>query len=497
MNAKTIGLFSGAAVLLLFLFLPIPEGMKPEAMFAAGVALLMAIWWITEAMPIYATAFVPLVAFPLLGVLPSEKVAENYGHNYVLMLIGGLIIAKAIEKQNLHKRIALMTVRFIGTDRRRIILSFMLATAFLSMWLANVAVTLMMLPIALSVVHEEEAHGSADNFGLVMMLGLAYAASIGGMATLIGTPPNLVFTGIIHKLYPAAPEISFTDWLAFGVPLAVILLPAGWLYLIKYFSVKGQLEGGAEIVQDELRSLGRMSAGERRVLYVFLLTSLGWIFRKDLHFGSFTVPGWSSLLGIEEYVHDATVAIFGMLLLFIFKGDERNENGKPKALMSWKDAEQAPWGVVMIVGGGYALAESFSHTGLAAWIGSEVTFLQSLPTFWILLVVVTAITFITEINSNTATANIFMPILATMAIANQAHPYLLMIPATFACSCAFMLPSGTGTNAVVFASNKVTIPQMARAGFMMNFIAIAIITLVAYFIIVPYFNLETLPGWLE
>lgn len=487
----------GIAAWLLCLLLPPPDGMKPEALKAAGVALLMAIWWITEAIPIYATAFVPLFLFPMLGILDSSRTAENYGHNYVWMLIGGLVIAKAIEKQHLHRRIALLTIRFIGVDRKRIILSFMLATAFLSMWLANVAVTLMMLPIALAVVQQEESQGSDANFGLVMMLGLAYAASIGGMATLIGTPPNLVFTGIIDKLYPEAPDITFTDWMAFGVPLAALLLPAAWLYLIWYFKVKGQLEGSGAIVREELNALGKMTTGERRVMYIFLLTSLGWIFRKNLNLGRFSIPGWSGLLGLEEYVHDTTVAILGMLLLFIVNSGGRTASGRKKALMSWRDAESVPWGVVMIVGGGYALADSFAHTGLAEWVGNEVTFLQNLPTFWILLFVITAITFITEINSNTATANIFMPILATMAIANQAHPYLLMIPATFACSCAFMLPSGTGTNAVVFASNKVSIPEMARAGFLMNFISIAIITLVAYFIIVPYFDLEVLPAWLE
>lgn len=496
MTRKRIGLVSGVIVCITFMFLPVPNGLSREAMLAAGIALLMAIWWITEAIPVYATAFVPLVLFPMLGVLKSKDVALSYGHNYVLMLLAGIIIAKAIEAQNLHKRIALLTVNIIGVDKRKILLSFMIATAFLSMWIANVAVALMMLPIGLSIIKKEEQEGVKDSsFSLALMLCIAYAASIGGIGSLIGTPPNLVFAGVIESLYPEAPQITFSDWMMIGLPLTIVMLPVTWFYLVKFFKIKGTIPGSAELISNQLKSLGKFTKGEKRVLIVFIITSLGWIFRKDLVFGDFVLPGWSTIIGVSQYVHDATVGMLGVILLFLVPNG--NKNNEKKALLTWKEAESVPWGVVTLVGGGYALATSFVKTGLAEWLGSKVTILENTPTLLVVFLVVAAITFLTEINSNTATANIFMPILATIALANNAHPYLFMIPATFACSCAFMLPSGTGTNAAIFASERVTIPQMARAGLLMNFIAIIIITLISYLIVVPLLELNQIPEWVK
>ncbi|WP_103071490.1 SLC13 family permease [Aquimarina sediminis] len=498
MNRKKIGLFSGIIIFIVFLILPIPEELSREAMIAAGTALLMAVWWLTEAIPVFATSFVPLVLFPLFGVLKSKEVALSYGHNYVLMLLAGIIIAKAIESQNLHKRIALLTINLIGVNKKKIILSFMISTAFLSMWIANVAVALMMLPIGLSVIKKEETDDRDSGFGLALMISIAYAASIGGIGSLIGTPPNLVFAGIIESLYPEAPQITFSDWMLIGLPLTIILLPITWLYVIKFFKIKGEIPGSVGIIKDELSKLGKITSGEKRVIIVFLVTSIGWIFRKDLLFGDFILPGWGSLLGVSSYVHDATIGMLGVLLLFLIpNGNEKEVNMPKKALISWKEAESVPWGVVILVGGGYAIAKSFVSTGLAEWIGGQVTVLENTPTLLIVFLVVLAITFLTEINSNTATANIFMPILATVAIANSTHPFLLMIPATFACSCAFMLPSGTGTNAAIFASERITIPQMAKTGFLMNFIAILIITLISYLIVVPLLDLGQLPEWVK
>lgn len=499
MQREKIGLFTGLLVFIAFLFLPVPEGLTRTSMIAAGAALLMAIWWLTEAIPVFATAFVPLVIFPMFGVLPAKEVASSYGHNYVLMLLAGIIIAKAIEAQNLHKRIALQTIKFIGTDKRKIILSFMVSTAFLSMWIANVAVALMMLPIGLSIIKNEEKANPHSNFGLALMLSIAYAASIGGIGSLIGTPPNLVFAGVVESLYPNAPQITFSDWMLIGLPLTVVLLPITWFYMIKFFKIKGNVQGSKEIIKNELAELGKMTKGEKRVLIVFLITSLGWIFRKDLVFGETVISGWSSVLGVSKYLHDATVGMLGVILLFLIPSGKKSDNGsnKSKALITWKQAESVPWGVVILVGGGYAIAKTFISTGLAEWIGSQVTILQGASTLFVLFFIVISITFLTEINSNTATANIFMPILATIAIANNVHPFLLMIPATFACSCAFMLPSGTGTNAAIFASERITIPQMARTGFIMNFIAILVITLISYLILVPFFDLNQMPDWIR
>lgn len=490
---KMIGLIAGLIVFLALLALPSPAGLSPEGKRAAGVALLMTVWWITEAIPIYATAFLPLALYPLLGILPAEETAANYGHNYVLMLLAGFFLAKAIELQYLHKRMALVVIKLLGTSRRTIILSFMIATAFLSMWIANVAVALLMLPIALAIISKEEnEEGKAGAFGLAMMLAIAYSASVGGTATLIGTPPNMVFAGMMGKLFPDAPEISFFTWMKVGFPIVLIFLPLIWIYITRYFRISGSFSGSEDIVEAELKALGKMSIGEKRVFVIFLITALGWIFRRDFVFDEAVIPGWGTLLGVGDYVHDSTVAVACAMLLFLLP------DGKApgQRLLDWKAAESVPWGVVMIVGGGYAIAESFKATGLAEWVGQELAFISQMPTLIVLLLVVGLMIFLTEINSNTATANIFLPVLATMAVAGNANPLLLMIPATFACSFAFMLPSGTGTNTVIFASERVTIPQMARCGLWLNFISIILLTLLLYLVVVPLLGIGTeLPGW--
>lgn len=491
-NTKTVGLWGGIAIFLLISLFPAPEGLSPQGKYAAATAILMTVWWVTEAIPIYATAFVPLVAFPLTGVLTAQATAANFGHNYVLMLLGGFFLSKAIESQNLHKRIALLIIRRLGSSRSKIILSFMLATAFLSMWIANVAVTLLMLPIALAIVAREEEEGkSLGSFGIAMMLAIAYSASVGGTATLIGTPPNLIFMGVFEKMFPSAPTYDFFSWLKIGFPVLLVFLPIIWIYIVRYFRIKGSFTGSTELIDQELTEMGKMSAAEKRVLAVFIFTAFGWIFRRDLVWGSFVIPGWSGVLGIESYVHDSTVAIFSALLLFALPGNEPNSR-----LLDWQKAGSVPWGVVMIVGGGYAIAESFSVTGLAVWIGHHLSFIGDLPLLLVLVIVVGFMLFLTEINSNTATANIFLPILATMAISGQSNPLILMIPATFACSLAFMLPSGTGTNTVIFASNRISISQMVKCGFWLNLISIVVLTILLYALIIPILGIDAgIPDW--
>lgn len=492
MTRQTIGLVVGIFLFILMNILPVPNGLTPEAMRAGAVTLLMATWWMTEAIPIFATALVPLALFPLMDVISAKTVAANYGHNYVLMLLAGFFIAKAIEMHGLHKRIALAIIQRIGTSRQRLVLSFMVATAFLSMWIANVAVTLLMLPIGLAVIAREESEAKKqDAFGLTLMLAIAHAASIGGTGTLIGTPPNMVFAGMVKNLYPAAPEISFFHWMLIGIPLVIVFLPITWLYLVKYHKIEGSFVGSGEVIQNEVDALGKMSKAEKRVLIIFIFTALGWIFRRGFTIDQMVIPGWAGLLGVEDMVHDSTVAIVSALIMFLMPSGDGN-----KRLLDWKSAESVPWGVPLIVGGGYSIAKGFSETGLATWIGNELGFISILPLFLVLLLVVLFMTFITEINSNTATANIFLPVLATMAIAGQAHPFLLMIPATFACSCAFMLPSGTGPNAVVFGSGRVTIPQMSRTGLWLNFLSVVVVTLVMYLIAVPVFGITSgIPIW--
>lgn len=478
------GLVGGALAFGLILLLPTPDGMTPMAQRAAAVTVLMAIWWMTEAIPIAATAFVPAALFPLLGILDAKATAANYGHNYVLMFLAGFFIARAFEVHQLHRRIALTLIHRIGSSRRRIVLSFMIATALLSMWIANVAVTLLMLPIGMAVAARDD--GKGGRFGLALMLAIAYSASIGGTGSLVGTPPNMVFVGMVKTMYPQAPDVSFVDWMEIGVPFVLIMLPITWFFLTRLFGVSGSFSGSDEVISSELDTLGPMQPGERRVLTVFVCTGLGWVFRDV----------WAQSLGVDHLVHDATVAVAAALTLFMLPSGGNVPGMKGTRLLSWEQAQTVPWGVAMIVGGGYAIAKGFATTGLATWLGEVLAPVGALPLPVIVLLVVLFMTFITEINSNTATASIFLPVLATMAAAGHTHPFLLMIPATFACSCAFMLPSGTGPNAVIFGSGLVSIPEMSRAGVRMNFISVAVLSLVMVLFAIPLLGIsDTPPAW--
>lgn len=494
-NVQKIGFWGGVFIALLLILMPTPDGMKVEAQRAVAVTLLMAIWWLTEAIPIYATAFVPMALFPLLGVLKTDLVAESYGHNYVIMLLCGFFIAKVIESQQLHRRIALMVLKHLGSNQQRIILSFMLVSAFLSMWIANVAVVLLMLPIATAVIKKtDESQGdSTSQFGLALMLAMAYACSIGGTATLIGTPVNMVFAGMVNEMFPTAPEINFFTWLKIGLPIVIVFIPTIWLYIIKYFKISATIPIDNAAFSKDLAALGNMTDGEKKALGVFLFTALGWIFRSDLDFGVLQIEGWGTLLGVDEYVHDSTVAVIGALSLFVLANQKTG-----KSLLTWQEAATVPWGIVMIVGGGYAIAKSFQKTGLADWIGQQMDFIGNYSPLMILLIVTTFIVFLTEINSNTATANIFLPVLGAVAIAAKINPLFLMIPATFACSFAFMMPSGTGTNTVIFASGKVSIPEMAKCGLWLNFISVVLLTALLYLVVIPLLGLEmALPTWVN
>ena len=500
---QVIGFFLGILLFGVMLLVPRPEGMSPEAQRAAAVTLLMATWWITEAIPIYANGLTPMVLFPLLGVLDSEATARSYGDDIIILLVGGFFIAKSIETNDLHKRIALLTISRLGTSRRRIVLSFMIASAGLSMWIANISVALMMLPIGMAIIAKSKSFASGpeeERFALAVMLGIAYASSVGGTGTLIGTTPNLIFVGILDSLYPEGPGFSFLQWMLVGVPLVIIFIPIMWVYLCWLHGIKGDFPGSRQVIETELHALGPITTAERRVLLLATLTALGWIFRRDIPLNVFTIPGWSSLLGIEEYVHDATVAIAAALLLFVIPNgrapqDSPTSNGR---LLDWAAAHTVPWGVILIVGGGYAIGTAFVETGLADWLGEELTFIGSLPLLLLILSVVLFTTFVTEVNSNTATATIFLPIMATIAAASNVHPYLLMLPTAFACTFGFMLPSGTGPNAVVFASGEVTLPKMAYAGFWLDLLGVIVLTAVMYLFAIPLLGLaDGPPSWAQ
>ena len=478
---QKIGLFTGLGVFIVLISLPVPEGMNPLAMKAAAVSALMAIFWVTEAISIFATSVIPIALFPVLGVLDAKQIALSYGHHIVLLILGAFFVAKAIEANNLHKRIALSTIRLIGMSRPKIMLSFMIATGFLSMWTSNNSTTLMMLPIGLAIVAREKKMGAdVTRFAPALMLCIAYSASIGGTGTLVGTPPNLVFVSTVQELFPDSQAVLFSDWLKIGIPFVILFLPIAWIYLVRYFGVSGNLEGSSYIIEKEYQDMGPMSVAEKKVSVIVLFYALGFIFRNS----------WSSFLGVEGFTKDSTVAFIAALILFTLPSGRLNNQGKETRLLEWEDAKTVPWGIAVLIGGGLAIASSFKSSGLVQWIGESLD-LTGISIFVIVLIVVTAMVFLTEINSNTATTAIFLPVLAGMSKAGGFHPFLLMIPATFAASCAFMLPSGTGPNASILASGQLSIPQMARAGLGLNVLSIVVILLTLYLIIIPVFGIET------
>jgi sodium-dependent dicarboxylate transporter 2/3/5 len=502
---KVIGFFAGIAIFTLIMLWPAPSGMSSTAKSIAAIALLMATWWMSEAIPIAATALIPLVFFPLLKISPYSEVSLNYANHNIFLFMGGFFIAAAMQKWKLHRRIALHIIRFIGTKPARLILGFMVATAFISMWISNTATTMMMLPIALAVILGLCSNGDSSdisilepgesNFAVALMLGIAYAASVGGTATLIGTPPNIIFVGMFKNLFPNSPEISFLQWMTFALPFAVFLIILIWLYLTKFaLPLKQELSSKkANIIEEEIRKLGKMNKGERLTLILFTITAILWIFRVDIRFGSFKIPGWCSVLGLENYVHDSTVAIAMSLIMFFVPVNWR----KNEFLLDWSWAIKIPWGILILFGGGFALAAGFVSTGLAPWIGDKLYILGKFPPLVILLILNLVLIFLTEVMSNTAVATTFLPIIATCALAIHIHPYLLMISATLASSMAFMLPAATPPNAIVFGSGFLTIPKMAKVGLAINLIATLLLSLYFYFLFPHILGIEiyAIPVW--
>lgn len=490
---KKWGLWGGVLAFLLIILLPTPAEMSVQAQYVGAVTVLMMIWWFSETIPVYATAFVPLASFPLLTDITAAQLATSYGHSLVLLLLAGFFIAKGIEEQQLHKRIALSIIRKVGTGKRQILLGFMIAAAFLSMWLANIIIVLLMLPIAIAIIEKEEAINKDRRFGFALLLGIAYASSIGGTGSLIGTPPNLVLVATLDKLYPEAPEISFLSWMLIGLPLIVVLLPIVWWYMVKYYRIEGELRGGKAQLDDALAALGPMKSGEKKALAIFIFTAIGWLWRKDIPIDNFVVPGWSTLLGVGSTVNDSTVGMIGALLMFIVK-----DGDTAKPLLNWSQAQKIPWGPLMLIGGGLALATGLKVSGLAAYIGASLSFIGSLPVLLIIIFIVVFMLFFTEVNSNTATATLFLPLLAAIAVGNQINPLLFVVPATFACSFAFMLPIATGPNMVIFGSERLSISEMAKCGLGLNLICIVVLTALLYFLIIPIWGIEVaLPAWAQ
>ncbi len=476
------GLILGIAFFSLFLTTTPPEGLERIAWITAGIAVLMTIWWLTEAIPIYATGLVPIVAFPLLNLYDLKEVASSYAHPLVLLFLGGFIIASAMQSSGLHKRIALKILAIAGTSPSKIIGGFMIATASLSMWVSNTASTVMMLPIAMSVItiFSRKYHLEAKEFAIPLLLGLAYSASIGGAATLIGTPTNIMLASILSDTYNY--QISFTDWLIIGLPVVFILLPMVWFYLTKItFKVSSIKSNMLEKTLSDLREqMGETTRSEKVVAIIFLFTASLWIFRKFLN-DTFDLS-----------LNDTSIGLLGAILLFIIP----TENSKRAC--NWDTANKIPWGVLFLVGGGIALSRAFQMSGLAEWVGSFANIFYDLNIYLLIFIAVAIIIFLTELNSNTATVATFTPILIIFAIGLNINPLFIVIPTTIAASCAFMLPIATPPNAVIFGSGKVRIIDMVKAGIFLNLLSIIIVSIICMIIMNLFFNFDIneVPSWI-
>lgn len=498
---KKWGLVLGPLSFVFVLLFPSPDQLDPVAQRAAAVASLMVFWWISEAIPLAATALIPLALFPLLGVTSARDVSAAYGNPNIFLFAGGFFIAMAMQKWNLHERIALNVVKRTGARPAGLVWGFMLATAILSMWISNTATAVMMLPIALAVIETitRNSRGEgANQFAICVLLGIAYSASIGGLATLIGTPPNGVFISQLEAMYPKAGEIGFLQWMLVGVPLSAIMLPLCWLLLTKVlFRFKDLSTADVDgVIHQRLESLGPMSRGEKLVLAVWLGTALAWIFRSDIDLGSLVVPGWARFFPNAGFIHNGTIAVFSSLILFVLPVDLK----KGEFALDWEWAKRIPWGILILFGGGMALATGFAATGLVQWIGDQLTALQGVPPIIVILCIAFLLTFVTELTSNLATAAIMMPILGgALAPVLGVNPLLLMIPAAISASCAFMLPVATPPNAIVFGGGHITVPQMVRAGFCLNLLGVMLVTLTTYFVAVPVFDIVfgEMPDWVE
>ncbi len=497
LRRRRLGLLGGIGLCVVLLLLPPPDGMNPAAWRTAAVAALMAVWWISEAVDLTVTAFVPLFLFPVLDILPASEVSRAYAGQIVFLFFGAFFLALATEQWGLHRRVALWILSRIGGSPRLLILGFFGTTALLSMWMSNTAATVVMLPIALAILNHVDAQGydTTRGFGTALILGLAYSASIGGVGTPVGTPPNAVFLGAFESLFPAAPSIGFLYWMLFGLPTAAVMLVCAWFYLV-YIVFRVPTSGWQAdrgFLIEQLRAVGPMSRPERRVLILFSLTALLWMLREDLPLGPLTIPGWNQLFPVPDNIKDSTVAMFMATLLFVMPAGQ----GNGRCLLDRSVFDRMPWGILVLLGGSLALARGVGSSGLALWVGNQLSFLQELSPFGAIFAVCSLLVGLTEVTSNTATTTLMMPILAATATGMNIDPLLLMIPATFAASFAFMLPTATAPNAIVFASQRVSLPQMFRVGLGLNLIGILVLPILLYLIGVPVFDisLSGQPSW--
>ncbi|WP_459209332.1 SLC13 family permease [Aquimarina rhabdastrellae] len=472
--SKKIGLLLGPVIFSLVTFLPFTL-ISPQADDVIAVALWMIIWWITEAVSISVTALLPIILFPLFNILPIKDVTQYYGSPIIFLFFGGFVMALALEKVSLHKRIALTIIKYTGTSPNRVILGFMIATAFMSMWISNTASTVVMLPIALSVIklliNDEDGFTKGDrNFALSIMLGIAFSANIGGVATIIGTPPNSVLIGFLENEYQI--EISFLNWMILGVPFAVVMLAIVYWVIVKWIYPNNldDFMESQDVITTELVKLGKLKSTEKRVLWIFGITIALWMSRTTL----------KAIFPMIQ-LSDTGISVLGALALFAVPMSFKKRDFP----LDWEDTQKLPWGILILFGGGLALAKGLSHVGLIEVIANTIANNQALSIFIIAAILITIMLFMTELMSNVALVSIFVPVVAGIAIGLNIPILHLLIPVTIASSCAFMLPMATPPNAIVFASGYVKVSEMAKVGIFLNIIAVVLLILMFQFIM-PY-----------
>lgn len=481
---EQVGLALGPALFLIVLLVPMGASVPASVQRMMAVTALMATWWISEAIPLAATSLLPLALFPLLGLGTAAESAAPYANHLVYLFLGGFMLAQSMQRWNLHRRMALTIVHRIGTSPSRIVLGFMCAAGFVSMWVSNTATTAMMMPIGLAVIQQaveavEKEGADIDtrpghfHFGTNLMLGIAYGASIGGVATIIGTPPNVFLAGAMAETYGI--EISFLRWFAFAGPLALVFLPATWVWLTRFaFPIEVEaIPGGEGRIRTELEALGAMTTAEKRLAIVFGTTAAAWTFR----------PVWTPWLPTGDLISDSTIAMIATVALFLVPA------GNGERLLNWQWASRLPWDVLLLFGGGFSLAAGFSRNGLSAWVGEQLHGFSGAPLPLLILIVVLLLVTLTEFASNVASTAMSVPILAATAETMGLSPLVLAIPATVAASCAFMLPAATPPNAIVFGTGYFTIPQLVKAGIGVNILGIILISLFTLLLARPLFGI--------
>ncbi len=458
----------------------VPE--NPKVTYTFCVALLMAVWWITEVVPLAVTSLLPVALFPLFGIMDGRAVSATYFNDVIFLFMGGFLVALAMERWNLHRRIAYNILCVTGVSPARILLGFMLSSFFLSMWISNTATVMMMLPIVMAIIRQLDDlmnNKCSSKFSIGLLLGVAYSASTGGMATLVGTPPNLSFIRIYHIYFPDSPEISFYKWLLFALPVSLIIFGFIWAFL--YYSFRPKKEEWRDIDKNtfykQLEIMGKTTYEQKMVFIVFTILAVLWLLRVNLNFGAFSIPGWAGLFPESGFINDGTTAIFMALILFLIP----SKSEKGKKLLDWETASKLPWSILLLFGGGFALATGFKESGLSLWFGGIFSGVASFHPIIIVITICLVMTFLTELTSNTATTEMILPILAGIAVTTGINPLLLMIPATLSASMAFMLPVATPPNAIIFGTSRITVGQMARTGLVINLAGAAIITFMMYY----------------